>query len=138
MVPIAASEGPPFADLCRGNAKLREAHNWFGGPKTNQKEQSMWKVVPFYHYKDDLTIIWGKDYYLDAYDALCCYLDSLCLSLSFFLVLHAFASVVMIDLSQLQFHQLYCIHALTMLKNAACVYPSPRVFEGQDLSELVS
>ena len=63
LVPIAASEGPPFADLCRGNAKLREAHNWFGGPKTNQKQQSMWKVVPFYHYKDDLTIIWGTNFF---------------------------------------------------------------------------
>jgi len=28
LVSIAASEGPPFADLCRGNAKLREAHAW--------------------------------------------------------------------------------------------------------------
>lgn len=38
LVSIAASEGPPFADLCRGNAKLGEAHAWFGGPRIDEKQ----------------------------------------------------------------------------------------------------
>ena len=38
LVSIAASEGPPFADLCRGNAKLREAHAWFGGPRIKEQQ----------------------------------------------------------------------------------------------------
>lgn len=38
LVSIAASEGPAFADLCRGNAKLREAHAWFGGPRIKEQQ----------------------------------------------------------------------------------------------------